>query len=593
MAQTFKPPKDVSEKAKEGLALREEFGRGGTRVGVARANQLVNREGLSLETVRRMKAFFDRHEGNRDTPPEDGNGKIAWLLWGGDDGRKWAESVISNAEEVSKSIPGSLIGPAHAGVHGHPIVRLESQTLSGGCHSHLFVVPSTSSQIIIAQSNHDGDHRHRLEEPRSSSTLSDGSDHKHVVRIPADITLPDGTELKEGDVFLTDRDGEHDHGADELYATNSDGAHRHRLVLSGEVTLESMSVDELFSLIIADEPIAVMKTIEDEGEVDDRHLALAALGFRVEKRESEVLKQEDIQELLFSTKKFEDEAAVTEWLAENGFRAIDRVERVSGAFQAKLHPVGAFDQDTTRRSKVANGVTAIVGTRRIQKQTEIQTLIFPKDRFDGKAEAVRWAREHDFRGLSQEVDETSTSYRLRQKDPGLFVRMRTITLPGSGGVKAVVGVRKELDDQPDNWGNSMTQEEIVEKIMVAAGDVQIAKADEEKRIVYGIVLEPDTVDAQGDTISADDIEKAAHGYLAKSRKIKVRHNNEVKTVNVVESYISPQDMTMSGPNGRQKVRKGSWVLGVKVDDDRLWKAVKSKELNAFSVGGVAVRTPVS
>jgi hypothetical protein len=90
------PPKDVADAAQKGLELRESFQRGGTKVGVARARDLKNRRTLSEETIDRMVSYFARHEvdkrgsnfGNEDDPSA---GYIAWLLWGGDPGKAWAE----------------------------------------------------------------------------------------------------------------------------------------------------------------------------------------------------------------------------------------------------------------------------------------------------------------------------------------------------------------------------------------------------------------------------------------------------------------------------------------------------------------------
>ena len=48
--------------AKKGIEWREEFGRGGTRVGVTRANQIIRDKELTEETWRRTKAYFDRHQ---------------------------------------------------------------------------------------------------------------------------------------------------------------------------------------------------------------------------------------------------------------------------------------------------------------------------------------------------------------------------------------------------------------------------------------------------------------------------------------------------------------------------------------------------
>jgi hypothetical protein len=86
-----KPTEQMADLASRGLALREEYGRGGTAIGVARARDIGNRANLSPETIRRMHAYFSRHridlraEGAK--PGEDGYpsaGAIAWMLWGGD-----------------------------------------------------------------------------------------------------------------------------------------------------------------------------------------------------------------------------------------------------------------------------------------------------------------------------------------------------------------------------------------------------------------------------------------------------------------------------------------------------------------------------
>ena len=49
-----KPTEQMAKEAERGLAMRKEFNRGGTEVGVARAVQLVSRENLSPRTVRHM-----------------------------------------------------------------------------------------------------------------------------------------------------------------------------------------------------------------------------------------------------------------------------------------------------------------------------------------------------------------------------------------------------------------------------------------------------------------------------------------------------------------------------------------------------------
>ena len=94
----LKPSEGMAEEAKRGLEWRKEFGRGGTQVGVARANQLVGQERLSPNTVLRMYSFFSRHEVDKQAEGfergEDGYpsaGRIAWALWGGAAGFSWSK----------------------------------------------------------------------------------------------------------------------------------------------------------------------------------------------------------------------------------------------------------------------------------------------------------------------------------------------------------------------------------------------------------------------------------------------------------------------------------------------------------------------
>jgi hypothetical protein len=93
----LRPTESMANNARRGLELRRKFGRGGTAVGVARARDLMNRNKLSPSTVLRMYSFFSRHEVDKqgkdwNNSERPSNGKIAWLLWGGDSGFAWAKS---------------------------------------------------------------------------------------------------------------------------------------------------------------------------------------------------------------------------------------------------------------------------------------------------------------------------------------------------------------------------------------------------------------------------------------------------------------------------------------------------------------------
>ena len=111
------PTNSMAEEAARGLQWRKKFKRGGTTVGVARANQLMNKENLSIDTVKRMYSYFSRHEvdkqGKGFSQGEEGYpsaGRIAWALWGGDAGFSWSTKVRNQIvrEQEGKAEADSL-----------------------------------------------------------------------------------------------------------------------------------------------------------------------------------------------------------------------------------------------------------------------------------------------------------------------------------------------------------------------------------------------------------------------------------------------------------------------------------------------------
>lgn len=107
-ADGFSPNEAMAREATRGLEWRDEFNRGGTEIGVARARDIKNRRNLSLDTVKRMKSYFARHEvdkqGEGFSPGEDGYpsaGRIAWALWGGDPGKSWANNIVDREDSKS------------------------------------------------------------------------------------------------------------------------------------------------------------------------------------------------------------------------------------------------------------------------------------------------------------------------------------------------------------------------------------------------------------------------------------------------------------------------------------------------------------
>ena len=95
---SFKPTQKMAANAKKGLELRAKFNRGGTEVGVHRAEQLAQQAELTAEDVKSMHSYFARHAVDKEgkahewgSDDDPSAGYVAWLLWGGEDGKTWAD----------------------------------------------------------------------------------------------------------------------------------------------------------------------------------------------------------------------------------------------------------------------------------------------------------------------------------------------------------------------------------------------------------------------------------------------------------------------------------------------------------------------
>ncbi len=155
----------------------------------------------------------------------------------------------------------------------------------------------------------------------------------------------------------------------------------------------------------------------------------------------------------------------------------------------------------------------------------------------------------------------------------------------SGDVKIDVGAPFKV--------RKATIEDADAQLIAEKGDFQIIvqKLDKDRRLVTGVVLEPGEVDAQGDTVSEEVIENAAGDFLS-------NYNQETELglmhkafgdigLELRESWIAPQSMKIGG----QKVKKGTWIMKMKVVKDKLWDAVKAGKITGFSIGGVATTKP--
>jgi hypothetical protein len=104
-AETYSDyPEAAVEAAKQGIKRNEaNNNKCATQVGKVRAQQLANREPVSLDTVRRMRSFLirqkDNYELQRDRKPMMSVVTSLIYLWGGEAALPWAEKVLRQAGE--------------------------------------------------------------------------------------------------------------------------------------------------------------------------------------------------------------------------------------------------------------------------------------------------------------------------------------------------------------------------------------------------------------------------------------------------------------------------------------------------------------
>lgn len=170
----------------------------------------------------------------------------------------------------------------------------------------------------------------------------------------------------------------------------------------------------------------------------------------------------------------------------------------------------------------------------------------------------------------------------------------------SRGAEAIEALREKKEEEasaPPQPETAPPEEEIAAKI---------AKANDEKRVVYSVVLDPYQIDAQGDWISPADVQKTAWDFVKTSRKIGLSHDpSKTPDAQVVESWLvhypdGEYPKAMRGeahkiheiPFGTDKIRSGSWVIGIQLGEKE-WADYKSGEIDAVSIGGFGQRLPVS
>jgi hypothetical protein len=244
-----------------------------------------------------------------------------------------------------------------------------------------------------------------------------------------------------------------------------------------------------------------------------------------------------------------------------------------------------FEEDSFRSIELPKseggkgGVIVILGRLNGKTTMTAQAYRFPKSKYTVD-EAKEWTKKYNikcktFEPASKEKAEIESFVdNVIQIDKEVYsdidIQALIDTFDGRGG--------KESKCEGDNC--NMSENEII-----VENKVYFEKVSAKKRIVYGVVYEPDMADSHKQFMTADAIEDMAHIWLMNFGKMDEHHDFINGSGYPVESFIVKEgDKTWVDKNG--KTRVGAWVLGAKVTDDKVWKQIERGEIKAFSWAGV-------
>ncbi|MBI3184627.1 MAG: DNA adenine methylase [Myxococcales bacterium] len=281
-------------------------------------------------------------------------------------------------------------------------------------------------------------------------------------------------------------------------------------------------------------------------------------------------------------------------------RAIDRAAKIPGSEGAMLKLISSTyslggENDAWAKLKLVREVRALVYDRHPVKDAPDVYNFFGAVGPVPREEADRWKETVDVGGkLYAPVGKTFNAKLDANVGDVIRVEVTELLIDRAGGKQSITWFTPVVIDRTAE--PPMSPEEVIHlaqpqefKKMLAAAlakRIPLLKTGEE-RYVLGIVLEPETVDAQKDVYSGAEVRDAAHRFMEEYRNIGLMHRELLgDQVKILESYLAPVDFEVDG----KRVKKGTWLLAARVLDNDLWKQIKDGAISGWSIGGNAIRT---
>jgi len=156
----------------------------------------------------------------------------------------------------------------------------------------------------------------------------------------------------------------------------------------------------------------------------------------------------------------------------------------------------------------------------------------------------------------------------------------------SGGSAGLAWTRSILEENQiiKSYLGPITDEQLNKEEKVIGFELKIEKQhNEELMQVTYVAMLPDSTDLTGDYTSAEDVRKAMESFNKSAMRANLFHRLMTDKFHVVESYIAPTDFVLNDI----PVKKGTWLMTLQVNDEKVWKMIKSGDINGISIGAMA------
>ncbi|QDP58512.1 MAG: putative peptidase [Prokaryotic dsDNA virus sp.] len=580
-------PQAASDAACKVLRWIEEHGRdevaGMTQTGLARANQLCNREKISEQTIARM-ASFARHKKNSEINPEykgtpwKDKGYVAWLGWGSDEGINWAQRKL---EQIRKEKQSAFV--ENAG--GFSIGDYVSWTFAGrgddadrgrGQITDLRVsgklkVPGTDFELSPTE-----------ERPAALIETIDGTVVGQYTENLRKIKKPEGFDKDETEQKIE---------AIMDLVEYIDGLPVYTTIEEAEEVAKEIGCEGYHEHKMEDDIILYMPCSEHDEAIDNLLKDIDDIYKSRKKKKNYITnlpqdKQDKILDKLFEVGETREELEKQGWVIEEMSEVGEKEFAISskpdlssledyGKFQIRYiyqGPVDSKNRDFCAKMRKAN---------LIYRKEDINKLTVQGENSEfGIYDIFTYKGSYGCRHYWQRL-------KMFKSDSG----RKTITQTSEADDAATSVNAKPTMNRNPNGADVATTKDMVTS--------NFAEASKEKQLLAGPLMVPNKLiyrydDNNGEYyvyFSADTIEKIAYKYLENGYQGEVNYDHsedeKLKDITLVESWIvDDSDKDKSFSLTGEKYDKGTWFGVMKVRNKEVWEDyVKNGLVKGFSVEG--------